>query len=317
MQCPVKFTVFNLNSFACNRNQFVKYLLNLPEQKQNQMNCKKAIVNIIPFHEWLRDVLIAQLGEIGYDSFLETETGFEAFIPENRFSKEYFYHVIRAFDEDFTFEISFETHESKNWNEEWEKNYFKPLLAGNECVVRAPFHTGFPKAKYEIVIEPNMAFGTGNHETTLMMLEYILEENMEGKTVLDMGCGTGILGILASMKGALNVTAIDIDEWAFTGAGENAALNNTGNIEVKQGDVSLLGNETFDIILANIQRNVLLADLPAYSRCLNTNGKVFLSGFFAADMPAIKARAEEVGLNDASFKTKNNWVACAFLKAGE
>ena len=278
------------------------------------MDYKKAIINFTPFEEWLRDVLIAQLGETGYDSFLETETGFEAFIPENQFDNETVNQIINAWGEDFTFEISFENNKSRNWNEEWEKNYFKPLVIGNECVVRAPFHTDFPKAKYEIVIEPNMAFGTGNHETTSMMLEYIMEENMEGKNILDMGCGTGILGILASMKGAAKITAIDIDEWSFKGANENAVLNNIANIEVKLGDVSLLGNEKYDIILANIQRNVLLTDLPAYSKCLSKNGKIFLSGFYTEDIPSIKTKAEETGLKDNGFKTKNNWVAYVFLK---
>lgn len=276
------------------------------------MDYKKAIINFTPFEEWLRDVLIAQLGETGYDSFLETETGFEAFIPVNRFSIESVVQVIQAFDEGYTFEISFEDNKSQNWNEEWEKNYFKPLVVGGQCVVRAPFHTDFPKTKYEIIIEPNMAFGTGNHETTSMMLEYIMEENMNGKTILDMGCGTGILGILASMKGAAKITAVDIDEWSFKGAGENAVLNNINNIEVKLGDVALLGSEKFDIIFANIQRNVLLEDLPAYSKCLNKNGKIFLSGFYTEDIPAIKAKAEENGLKDTGFKTKNNWVAHAF-----
>ena len=278
------------------------------------MDYKKAIINFTPFEEWLRDVLIAQLGEAGYDSFLETETGFEAFIPENQFNEESVNQVVQAFSEGFTYDISFEKNKSQNWNEEWEKNYFKPLLVGNECVIRAPFHTDFPKAKYEIIIEPNMAFGTGNHETTLMMLEYIMEENMEGKNILDIGCGTGILGILASMKGALKITAIDIDEWSFKGAKENAVLNNIGNINVKQGNISLLVNEKFDIILANIQRNVLLDDMSAYSKCLNKDGKIFLSGFYADDINAIKIRAEETGLKDAGFKTKNNWIAHAFVK---
>ena len=281
------------------------------------MDYKKAVINFAPFEEWLRDVLIARLGEAGYDSFLETETGFEAFIPENRFNSESIDEVIRDFGESFTFEIYFENSKSQNWNEEWEKNYFKPLVVRDECVIRAPFHTDFPKAKYEIIIEPNMAFGTGNHETTEMMLEYIMEENMEGKTILDMGCGTGILGILASMKGVVKITAVDIDEWSFKGTNENAVLNNIRNIEVKLGDVSLLGDEKFDIILANIQRNVLLADLPAYSRCLNKNGKIFLSGFYTNDIPSIKNRTEETGLKDAGFKTKNDWVAHAFLKSHE
>ncbi|QGY45542.1 50S ribosomal protein L11 methyltransferase [Maribellus comscasis] len=278
------------------------------------MDYRKVTVNISPFEEWLSDILTSQLGESGFESFINTETGFEAFLPENLFQEETVEMVLEPFSENFKFEILSEKIEDRNWNEEWEKNYFKPLIVAQECVVRAPFHTDYPEAKHEIVIEPNMAFGTGNHETTSMMLEYILENNVENKTVLDMGCGTGILGILASMKGAKNITAIDIDEWSFKGTQENTTLNRIENIEVKLGDVSLLGEDTYDFIFANIQRNVLLADLPAYSRCLNTKGKVFLSGFYKNDIMAIKKRAEEFGLKDSGYKIKNNWVAHAFTK---
>jgi ribosomal protein L11 methyltransferase len=205
------------------------------------MDYNKITIRINPFEEWLRDVLTAQLGEIGYDSFLETETGVEAYIPAPRYHEDNLFEVIKSFEEDFTFEVGNEIIKSQNWNEVWEKNYFKPLVINNECVIRAPFHTDFPKAKYEIIIEPNMAFGTGNHETTTMMIETILENDMKKMKILDMGCGTGILGILASMKGAKNVTAIDIDEWSYTGAKENARLNHIENMEVKLGDASLLG----------------------------------------------------------------------------
>ena len=262
----------------------------------------------------MRDVLTAQLGEIGYDSFLETETGVEAYIPAVHFHEDNLFEVIRTFEEDFTFEIGNEIIKSQNWNEVWEKNYFKPLVINNECVIRAPFHTDFPKAKYEIIIEPNMAFGTGNHETTTMMVETILENDMTGKNILDMGCGTGILGILASMKGANKVTAIDIDEWSFTGANENAVLNNIKNMEVKQGDASLLGNEKFDIIFANIHKNVLLNDMQAYSEVLQSEGLLIMSGFYTEDIPEIKIKAESLGLKDSGFKTENNWVAYAFKK---
>ena len=278
------------------------------------MEYQKLTVIFIPFEEWLRDVLTAQLGEIDFESFVETDDGFEAYIPSGKFNEDSFDKVLEPFIKTFHFEIHAETIEDRNWNEEWEKNYFKPLLVANECLVRAPFHTNFPKAKYEIIIEPNMAFGTGNHETTSMMLEYILENNFKNKKVLDMGCGTGILGILASMKGAKEITAIDIDEWSFKGTQENAVLNNIENIEVKQGDASLLGNDTYDFIFANIQRNVLLADIPYYSKCLNKKGKIFLSGFYKEDISSIKKRAEEFGLQDSGYKQKNNWVAYAFSK---
>lgn len=278
------------------------------------MNYLKINIEIEPFEEWLRDVLAAQLGDIGFESFSETETGLEAFIQENIYKESRLNEVLQPFRDGFKFETTCETIASKNWNEEWEKNYFKPLVIGGECVIRAPFHTDFPKTKYEIIIEPNMAFGTGNHETTSMMLEYILDENMENQTVLDMGCGTGILGIMASMKGAKHITAIDIDEWSFKGSQENAILNHIKNIEVKQGDASLLGNETYDLIFANIHKNVLITDLPEYSKCLNKNGRIFLSGFYQEDIPDIKLQTEKVGLTDTGFKSKNNWVAYSFAK---
>lgn len=279
------------------------------------MDYNKITININPPEEWLRDVLSAQLGEIGFESFLETETGVEAFIPVTLYNEEELFEVIKSFDEEFTFEVQCEVIKSQNWNEVWEKNYFKPLVISNECVIRAPFHTDFPKAKYEIVIEPNMAFGTGNHETTSMMVETILETEMTNKNVLDMGCGTGILGILASMKGAGNVTAIDIDEWSFNGTNENAALNNIQNITVKQGDAGLLASEKYDIILANIHKNVLINDMPVYNEVLKPGGLLVMSGFYTEDMQDIKTLAEKIGLKDNGFKTKNNWVAYSFVKS--
>ena len=278
------------------------------------MEYQKLTVNFVPLEEWLRDVLTAQFGDTGFESFVETDTGFEAYIPSKKFNEESITKILEPFTETFRFKTHSETIEDRNWNEEWEKNYFKPLVIAEKCVVRAPFHTDFPEARYEIVIEPNMAFGTGNHETTSMMLEYILNEDMNNKTILDMGCGTGILSILSSLKGAKKITAIDIDEWSFNGTKENAALNNSRNIEVKHGDASLLGNESYDFILANIHKNVLITDLPKYSRCLKKNGKIFLSGFYQDDIPDIKSQAEKCGLTDSGFSTKNNWVAYSFSK---
>jgi ribosomal protein L11 methyltransferase len=278
------------------------------------MDYTKISINIKPPEEWLRDVLAAQLGEIGFESFLETETGVEAFIPTVNYHEDALIKVFKSFDEEFFFEVHCEIIKSQNWNEVWEKNYFKPLVIKNECVVRAPFHTDYPKAKYEIIIEPNMAFGTGNHETTTMMVETILETEMTNKNVLDMGCGTGILGILASMKGAKKVTAIDIDEWSYKGANENATLNNIQNMTVKQGDAGLLGNEKFDIILANIHKNVLMNDMPTYVEVLQPEGMLIMSGFYTEDIPDIKTKAESLRLKDSGFKSNNSWVAYAFKK---
>ncbi|HKI89121.1 MAG TPA: 50S ribosomal protein L11 methyltransferase, partial [Draconibacterium sp.] len=256
----------------------------------------------------------ARLGEIEFESFTETENGLEAFIPEQGFSEENLNLVLNDYRTGFYFSVSQEIIKDQNWNQVWEENYFKPLVVAKQCVVRAPFHTDFPKAKYEIIIEPNMAFGTGNHETTSMMLEYILNEDLKGKTVLDMGCGTGILSILASLKNAQKITAIDIDEWSFISTQENAKLNNVKNIEVKHGDASLLGEETYDFIFANIHKNVLIADLPEYTKFLNKDGKIFLSGFYREDIQDIKAQAEKCGLTDFGFTERNNWVAHAFIK---
>lgn len=278
------------------------------------MNYLKLTVNITPFEEWLRDVLTAQLTEIGFESFVETDDGFEGFIPEKDFNEAEVNNVLNTFEDDHTFHVQKELIEEKNWNEEWEKNYFKPLVIAGKCVVRAPFHKEYPVLDYEIVIEPNMAFGTGNHETTSMMLEAILETDMMDKSVLDMGCGTGILGILASMRGARKITAIDIDEWSFKGAGENAQINQIKNMEVKLGDTSLLSDEKYDVVFANIHKNVLMNDLPVYSKCLNENGLLFMSGFYVNDIPDLKNKAEEVGLKETGFKSKNNWVVSVFRK---
>lgn len=278
------------------------------------MDYQKISIQITPFQEWLRDVLNAQMAEIGFDSFVETETGFDAFIPAASYSEESLNTVLEDFAEDFSFDVASEFIADQNWNEEWEKHYFKPLVIGGECMIRAPFHTEYPEAKYEIIIEPNMAFGTGNHETTATIIESILQNDLSGKTILDMGCGTGILSILASMKGAKQITAIDIDKWSYEGTLENAALNKITNIDVKLGDASLLGNEKYDLIFANIHKNVLLNDMEAYHSVLKNGGTLIMSGFYTEDIQDIKNKAESLGMSDAGFVEKNNWVAHSFLK---
>lgn len=267
-----------------------------------------------PLRDWYTDILCSELGLIGFESFLETETGLEAFIPEKDFNETRVKELLAHQPDNVELAWEKETIEDRNWNEEWEKNYFEPLVIANECLVRAPFHKNYPQCKYEIIIEPNMAFGTGNHETTSMMLEALLKENVEGKDVLDMGCGTGILGILASMKGADKIMAIDIDDWPVKGTAENAELNGIKNIIVKKGDARLLGTEKYDVILANIHKNVLIEDLPAYAKVLNQNGKLFMSGFYSADMSDIKTKAEELGLTYEGKTIKNKWVAAFFSR---
>ncbi len=278
------------------------------------MDYFKITIRITPFEEWVRDVLSAQLAEKGFESFLETESGMEAFIPTGDYNESDVNQLLKAFEEHHSFHLQKERIESQNWNETWEKNYFSPLMVGGECLIRAPFHKDYPSLKYEIVIEPNMAFGTGNHETTTMMLEAILSRDFTGKTVLDMGCGTGILSILASMKGAGKITAIDIDEWAYKGARENAALNGISNMTVRMGDASLLENEKYDALFANIHKNVLLEDMAAYSKSLKKGGELFMSGFYQNDIPDIKKQAENEGLSETGCKTKNNWVVSIYTK---
>ena len=278
------------------------------------MDYQKVSIEITPFKEWLRDVLNSQLAEAGFESFAEIKNGFDAFIPASNYSEVDVNFVLNAFSEDFSFNVKSEFIKDQNWNKEWEKKYFKPLVIGDECMVRAPFHSEYPNAKYEIIIEPNMAFGTGNHETTATIVESILQNDLSGKKILDMGCGTGILSILASMKGARQITAIDIDKWSYEGTLENARLNNIQNIKVKLGDASLLGDEKFDLIFANIHKNVLLDDMDAYHNVLNDGGTLIMSGFYKDDIPDIKAKAEMLGMKDAGFVEENSWVAHSFIK---
>lgn len=265
-----------------------------------------------PDNQENREILVAILSDLPFESFDESEDAVMGYIPGNTVEFDQINETTSYLP--FSVQIENELIPDKNWNEVWEKNYFKPLLIGDRCLVRAPFHTEYEPAEFELVIEPKMAFGTGNHETTTLVAEQILDMDLTGKTVLDMGCGTGILGMLSSMKGAKSVTAIDIDNWSYESTIENARLNNIDNLNAMLGDASLLGNESFEIIFANIHKNVIINDLPEYENVLLSGGKIFLSGFYKNDMPDVKEKAESLGLLEIGFQEKNNWVVYSFEK---
>ena len=276
------------------------------------MNYTKISFKLNPDNQENREILIAVLSDLAFESFDESEDCVMGYIPGELVNLQEIEEITSALP--FSLETEDEMIPDQNWNEVWEKNYFKPLLIGNRCLVRAPFHTEYEPAEFELVIEPKMAFGTGNHETTTLVAEQILNMELKGKTVLDMGCGTGILGMLASLKGAKSVTAIDIDTWSFESTVENSRLNNIFNIEAKLGDAGLLGTETYEIIFANIQKNVIVKDLPAYENVLQSGGTIYLSGFYTQDMPDVKRKAESLGLIETGYQEKNNWVVYSFKK---
>ena len=276
------------------------------------MNYTQISFKLIPDNQENREILVAMLSDLAFESFDESDEQVMGYIPGEIVNLEEIKQITSLLP--FSVQTEDEIIPDKNWNEVWEKNYFKPLLIGNRCLVRAPFHTEFEPAEFELVIEPKMAFGTGNHETTTLVAEQILNMDLTEKTVLDMGCGTGILGMLASLKGAKSVTAIDIDTWSFESTVENARLNNIVNLEAKLGDASLLGSETFEIIFANIHKNVIISDMSKYESVLQSGGKLSLSGFYTHDIPDIKAKAESLGLVETGFQEKNNWVVYSFEK---
>lgn len=278
------------------------------------MNYIEVAFTITPFEQYISDVLCSELGEIGFESFVETPEGLNAYIPTKLFEAA----NLELLLSDFPFEadINYTTTEiaAKNWNEEWEKNYFEPIVIGNECVIHSSFHKNIPTATYDIVIDPKMAFGTGHHETTSLVIGELLTMNLEGKSVLDMGCGTAVLAILAAMRGAKNLVAIDIDSWCTENSIENIAINHIEGIDVQLGGAELLNNLHFDIVLANINRNILLADMEQYANCLTAGGELYMSGFYKQDIPLIEAEANRNGLTLIDFKEKNNWVVVKTVK---
>ena len=258
------------------------------------------------------EILIAQLGFAGFESFVENEDGVTAYIQENDWNEQILNTIQILNSEEFNFTIKEEVIEQTNWNSEWEKN-FNPIQVDGKVSVRAPFHEN-PNLEFDIVIEPKMSFGTGHHETTHMMIQHLLSLNVANKKVLDMGCGTGILAIFAEMKGAKPIDAIDIDTWCYENSLENVQRNNCKHITVFEGDATLLINKKYDVIIANINRNILLNDMQAYMNCLNEDGVILFSGFYKEDIPIIDAEVSKYQLKLDTVIERNNWVALKYLK---
>ncbi|MDY7394871.1 50S ribosomal protein L11 methyltransferase [Aureibaculum sp. 2210JD6-5] len=258
------------------------------------------------------DILIAELGYVGFESFVENENGFVAYIQKEDDADNILDEIYILKSDEFEISYTKEQIEQVNWNSEWEKN-FSPIQVDNLVSIRAPFHPN-PNLKYDIVIEPKMSFGTGHHETTHMMVQHLLKLDLKDKKVLDMGCGTGILAILAEMKGANPTDAIDIDNWCYQNSIENVERNNCNHISVYEGDATLLVNKKYDVIIANINRNILLNDIKVYNDCLNNQGVLLLSGFYREDIPLIDAEASKYNLKQQEIIERNNWVALKYLK---
>jgi len=257
-------------------------------------------------------LLIALLADAGFESFAENENGtVSGFIQAPLYTAELSARLDSDEFSEFIDSYVIERIADQNWNAVWESQY-EPVLIDNRCMVRAPFHPPKAGVEYDIVIMPKMSFGTAHHETTKLMIQYLLGTEISGKSLLDMGSGTAVLAILARMKGAFPVSAIDNDEWAYNNALENVQGNNFADIEVLLGDSSLLSGKKFDIILANINRNILLKDIPVYRKSLAAGGKLFMSGFYSEDLPLIEVKANESGLRIMSHRIENNWTAACF-----
>ncbi|MBE0648608.1 MAG: 50S ribosomal protein L11 methyltransferase [Bacteroidales bacterium] len=268
-----------------------------------------------PVPEGWSDILIAELAETGFNSFTEEEGLLLAYIPESDFNEMAVHQIVQKYPDLKDLFWSITRMPDKNWNAIWESSY-EPVLIADRCYIRAPFHPAsdirHPVSVIDIIIEPKMSFGTAHHETTSLMIEALLEEDVTDQAILDMGCGTGILAILASKMGAKRILAVDFDERAVENSMENVMKNNTGNVDVKLGDDPAVAGDPFDVILANINRNTLIEQIPSYAASLRAGGRMFLSGFYSEDLPAIDACAKEQGLSLSGTRMKNNWIVAKF-----
>lgn len=271
-------------------------------------------ISLIPNSEVNRDLLAAALGAVGFESFVDSERGLTAYVSEKLFDEEALSSTLENLplrDTHVTYRINHI--ESQDWNYEWERNFFRPITIEGQVVIHSSFHEDIPHCRYDIVIDPKMSFGTGHHQTTSLMLTYMLEQDLASHSFLDMGCGTAVLAILAKMKQADPVVAIDIDEWAYENALENIRLNHTPGIDVRLGDVNQVkADERFDFVFANINRNILLEDIPVYASRMTAGGHLFVSGFYEEDLLAITQACTKQGLSLVSHKQKDKWAAAHF-----
>lgn len=256
------------------------------------------------------EILLAELSQLNFESFEENSTGISAYVQAH-LQPESLEQIQLLQNPDFNISWEIEKIEQINWNEEWEKN-FQPIEIDQKVYIRAPFHPSKKGFEHEIIIEPKMSFGTGHHETTHQMMQFIIQENCAHKKVLDMGCGTGVLGIMANLNQAEKVDYIDIDDWCVENTNENLQRNRCKG-RVQKGGAELIQSE-YQVILANINRNVLLQDIPTYSKHLSKNGTLLLSGFYEEDLEQIKSACKANGLNYLNHSTKKQWVACKFVK---
>jgi ribosomal protein L11 methyltransferase len=276
------------------------------------MNYTEYKITIEPFNEG-KDVVIAQLAENGFESFVEEEPVLKAYAPENIIDEKVIEKTVADLQQFFRISYEVSVIEDRNWNEEWEKNY-EDVIVDENVRIRAPFHDPDPEFQYDIEIKPQMSFGTAHHDTTRQMLEVVSSKDVKNLSLLDMGCGTGVIAILAALKGATPVTAIDNDEWAWENTKENVQRNSLELDNVLLGDASLLKDKKWDIIIANINRNILLNDMEHYAASLNNPGELWMSGFYEEDLPVIKEKAESLGLKFISAQAANRWVAAGFKK---
>ncbi len=270
-------------------------------------------VNLSNFRDFDPEIILAHLAELGFESFSESDCTLQGYIREDMYNASEVNAYLQQMNVEHGIGYALQKIPAQNWNELWESAY-EPITVAGKCQVRAPFHLPVAGIQYDIVIEPKMSFGTGHHETTSLMLELMMLENLKGKRVLDIGCGTGILAILAVKMLAASVVAIDNDEWAFNNACDNVISNRAGEVKVIQGEASAIPQPEYDLIAANINRNVLLNDIPVYAACLKPSGVLLMSGFYEQDLGQIRMVAELAGLQYVSHKSANNWVGAKFIK---